>query len=33
MEIPNPETFGVPEPKPHESINPDDYHSLFEWEK
>lgn len=31
--IPDPDTFGESGPKPHEGIDPDDYHSLYEWEE
>jgi hypothetical protein len=33
MKIKLPDNFGVPGIKPHEKIDSDDYHSLFEWEE
>jgi hypothetical protein len=32
-ELPDPDTFGESGPKPSDSIDADDYHSLFEWEE
>lgn len=28
----DPDEFGIPDEKPHEKIEADDYHSLDEWE-
>lgn len=30
--IPDPDEFGESGPKPHEKIDSDDYHSLFDYE-
>jgi len=31
LDFPDPETFGNSGPKPHERIDPDDYHGLTEF--
>lgn len=33
LSFPDPDTFGESGPKPSDKIDPDDYHSLFDYEE